>query len=121
MNATIKASILPLLLCAGLAQAGDWTDKDTVTQAVVLSTFALDYMQTKDIKNHSDLRETNVFLGNHPSDARVRNYFVAASILHTAIAYKLPPEWRRTFQYTTIALQVVTVIKNKRLGLNFEF
>jgi hypothetical protein len=122
MNATIKASILPyLLLCAGLAQAGDWTDKDTAVQAVVLSTFAVDYMQTKDIKNHKWAYETNPIMGKHPSDVRIRNYFISAAVIHTAIAYKLPPEWRKPFQYATIAVQVVTIIKNKRMGLNYEF
>lgn len=120
---SIKTSILCSVLlgaCASCA-AADWDEADTARQAVVLTTFALDYAQTKDIKNHQGLHETNVLMGRHPSDVRVRNYFVAASLAHTAIAYNLPKEWRPAFQYATIALEVAVIIKNKRMGLRYEF
>jgi hypothetical protein len=104
-----------------LASDDDWTKEDTARQAVVLTTFALDYAQTRDIKNHDWAHETNPLLGRHPSDNRVRNYFIGATLLHTVVAYNLRPEWRRTFQYTTIALEVAVIIRNKRIGLHYQF
>jgi hypothetical protein len=121
MNA-IKKLLVPILLtfpCISLAN--DWTKNDTIRQAAVLGTFYLDQAQTKDIKNHPWAHETNPLLGRHPSDRRIRNYFVSASVIHTAIAYKLPPEYRRGFQYTTLALQLAVIAHNKKIGLRFEF
>ncbi len=109
-----------LALCSG-AHASDWTTADTNRQAVVLTTFAADYAQTRDIKNHDWAYETNPLLGKHPSDNRIRNYFVGSAIIHTAVMYHLPPEWRKKAQYATIALQVAVIIRNKRMGLHFQF
>lgn len=110
-----------LVLAAGCVKAGDWTSADTARQGVVLTTFALDYGQTKDIKNHSNLHETNRLMGQHPGDARVRNYFIAAGAAHSVIAYNLPPEWRRSFQYSTIALELLVIAHNRQIGLHYEF
>lgn len=120
----MKKLLMLLLMVFGVnssTYASDWTEADTVRQGVVLTTFALDYAQTKDIKNHPGMYETNSLMGAHPSDARIRNYFVAASVVHTAIMYNVRPEWRRNLQYATIALEVAVILRNKRIGLHYQF
>ena len=119
----IRKLLLSLLLLTlpTLSKANDWTTNDTIRQTAVLSTFSLDYAQTRDIKNHAWAYETNPILGRHPSDRRITLYFLSASVIHTGIAYKLPPDWRRGFQYTTLALQLAVIAHNKKIGLRFEF
>jgi hypothetical protein len=112
---------IPLVTLTPISLANDWTTNDTIRQAAVLGTFYLDQAQTKDIKNHPWAHETNPLLGRSPSDPRIRNYFLSAGLIHTAIAYKLPPEYRRGFQYTTLALQLAVIAHNKKIGLRFEF
>lgn len=103
------------------ALADDWTTEDSYRQAGVYTVLALDWAQTRDIKNHPKFSERNPILGKHPTDKQVNSYFLAVGLAHTAIAYNLPPTWRRGFQYATIAIQVVQIIKNKRSGVSFEF
>lgn len=67
------------------------------------------------------LHETNPFLGRHPSDAKIRNYFAGATLAHVAIAKALPTEYRPYWQGAGILVQVVTVIKNRRMGLSVNF
>lgn len=104
-----------------ISQASDWSEGDSIRQKIVLTTFYVDYLQTKDIKNHPGMYETNPILGAHPSNRRIGGYFVLAAASHSYIAYNLRPEWRRPFQYATIALQVAVILHNKKIGLNYEF
>lgn len=100
----------------------DWSVSDTIRQTAVVASLAADMAQTLDIKRHEGLYETNKILGRHPSDAKVVLYFVGVALAHTYIATKLPAGWQRqTFQYGLIAVQVVQVMKNKRIGLSVKF
>ena len=51
----------------------------------------IDYRQTLDIKNHSDIEEINLILGKHPTDQRINSYFVIV-IISLWIAVSLLPE-----------------------------
>lgn len=103
------------------ASASDWTEADANRQRLVLGTLYVDYKQTKDIKNHKGMYETNPLLGRHPSDVRIRNYFLLAGVGHTALVYNMRPDMRRKVQYATIALQLAVILHNKQIGLNYEF
>jgi hypothetical protein len=65
--------------------------------------------------------ESNPLLGDMPSDSRIRNYFIGATLAHVAIAKALPTEYRPYWQGAGILLQLVTVIKNKQIGLSVNF
>lgn len=110
-----------LAMMMGVSHANDWTDEDTARQAAVLTLFAVDAGQTLDIKHHANLRETNPILGSHPTDSRVKTYFVLAAVVHTAASYYLTPEYRRYLQNGTIVLELAVIGNNKRLGLNIKW
>lgn len=103
------------------SQASDWSQNDSIRQKIVLTSFYVDYLQTKDIKNHPGMYETNPILGAHPSNRRIASYFILAAAGHSILAYNMKPEMRRNFQYATIALQIAVILHNKRIGLNYEF
>ena len=81
----------------------------------------IDYWQTRDIKNHPGYYETNPLLGKHPSDARIRNYFIGATVAHAAITYALPEKYRPAWQWGTIGVEAAVVLHNKGIGLKIAF
>ena len=121
----MKRSLLVISLLdasLGNCKAGDWTSADTARQVAVTAALVLDAAQTRDIKNYSTTWETNPVLGAHPSDNRVRNYFIGTALGHYAVARALPAGWpRQAWQYGWIAVEVVQIVKNKRAGFRMQF
>lgn len=119
----MKKLLLCLLLVTGMqgAWAGELTELEQKRELLVYTTLTLDAMQTLDIKNHPDLYETNPLLGRHPSDAKIVAYFVGAGFGHYAVAKALPSEYRAAWQYGWAALEITTIIRNRKLNLRFNF
>lgn len=115
--------LLSLLLAGGVSSviAGDLSPIEQKREFLVDATLTLDALQTMDIKNHPELHETNPFLGNHPNDAKVIAYFVGTGVGHYAITKALPTEYRAAWQYGWAALEIATIIRNRRLDLRFNF
>ena len=97
--------------------AGDWTTADTVLEAAVLATFAIDYTQTKRIV--SDGRESNMLLsGGHIStDA----YFLTVAASHVLVTRILPSRWRHVLQGVTIGAQTRSIARNWQAGYTLSF
>lgn len=81
----------------------------------------IDYGQTRDIKNHAGMYETNPLLGRNPSDARIRNYFLASGVAHLGITYLLPRQYRSAWQWGTMAIELGVVAHNYSIGLRMAF
>ena len=94
---------------------------DKIRESLVLTTYAIDCLQTLDIKNHPGMREINPVLGEHPSDKRIVGYFAVMSVLHVGIARALPEGWRGVWQYSTIAFEIAVINRNKTLGIRIRF
>jgi hypothetical protein len=90
-------------------------------EIAVATTLYLDYVQTVDIKNHPGFFEKNIILGLHPKDNRVTAYFLLAGAGHYGVTRALPREYRAVWQYGWIALEVATILNNKKIGLHFDF
>lgn len=104
------------------AAASDWTKEDTAWQATYLALHVADWGQTRDAAAQPGrYAEQNPMLGEHPSQKRIDSYFAATAILHTAVAYALPPDWRRTWQHITIGVEAGVVCRNARIGLQVNF
>jgi hypothetical protein len=134
-----------VILLSGLAHAGEpLSKKDWALEGAFIAALLLDYGQTKDIKNYqtcsggdsifvlpghtpkpvscsSDYYETNPLLGSNPSDARIRNYFLAAGLAHIGITYLLPKEYRPYWQWGTLILELGYVAHNHQIGLKVDF
>jgi hypothetical protein len=113
--------LLAVVLLAGTAQAAEWTGVEVAKEAAVLALFAIDARQTMDIKNVPGLYEVNPVLGRFPSDVRVRNYFLTAALVHVGVAHALPTKYRNWLIDGTLALEVVVIGNNKRIGLSARF
>lgn len=116
-----KTVLLSVLLLPVLANANDWTTQDTYREAIVYIALALDATQTLDIKRHQGMYETNPLLGKHPTDRKIIGYFLGVAAAHTGIAAILPTPYREYFQNGTIALELMVIGNNKRIGLSARF
>lgn len=139
----MKLLLIFLLLFPSIAKA-EWTDADTVREAVYLSVLAIDWGQTLQISKHqakgctytvasgsgfgtkwsgdcdySEMEEVNPLLGKHPSNAEINRFFIAGALLHYAIAKTLPSEWREPFQYLGIGLEIGVIGHNFILSKSF--
>ena len=108
----------------------DFTKADWCRQGIETALWVADWRQTIKIKDHPNLHETNIFLGEHPSDGQINAYMGGMIVSHALIAWALPQRAevfgvgvnpRALWQYVFIATEGVTVGRNYRLGLRFSF
>jgi hypothetical protein len=100
----------------------DWKDADTEWQVAYLLLHAVDWGQTRMIaRNPEAYYEINPLLGEHPSVKRVDRYMAMSALAHTAIAYALPPTWRRYFQRVTLSVKAGLVDQNYAIGLTIDY
>ena len=105
-----------------LASAQEWTSKDTALELTYLVFHVADWSQTKYIVSHPENhRESNIILGERPSNAEINRYFILTGMLHVGIAYALPDKWRQAFQIFTIGFEAGVVARNYNLGVRLEF
>lgn len=119
----IETFILSLLFAAlsSAAVADDLSPVEQKREILVASTLVLDAFQTMDIKNHPDMHEINPILGSHPGDEKIVAYFIGVGFGHYAITKAIPVQYRATWQYGWAALEIATIIRNRRLDLRFNF
>lgn len=104
------------------AHADDWSVADKERQAVYTALHLADYAQTHYIARHPDaFRENNPLLGAHPSVGQVNTYFAITLAGHYIIADQLSPKWRARWQYAWIAAEALQVVRNRSIGVGFNF
>lgn len=124
MKRTLLAfAMLINLVFSGPVNAHDeWTTDDTKREAVYMAFHVIDWSQTRYIaKNLDKVHELNPFLGKDPSVAQVDRHFAVGALLHTGIAYALPKEWRKKFQYITIGMEAGITARNYHIGIKMDF
>jgi hypothetical protein len=112
--------LLILVTCTGCASR-PWSKQDTVLQAIVTATYAIDAVQTAEIQDHPELHEAGPIakhvLGSQPSSSDTWMYFTTVAISSAIITHFLPPKWRPWWQGAQIGTQGATILKNCSLGL----
>lgn len=93
---------------------------DYVLLSVTETAILLDLSQTLDIKNHSDLHETNPLMGRNPSDMRIMLGGGAVMATTAGTWLLLPNEWRRLFLVAILAVEVHSIFLNRSQGLVFK-
>ena len=86
-----------------------WDLQDSVLQIAVISSIAVDMMQTNYALNNG-CKEENPILGEHPNKLKFYTYNISVMTLHTMTSYILPKRYRTIFQsvYLGIELGVIT-------------
>jgi hypothetical protein len=113
--------ILALFLISSPAFADEWSREDTYREAAYLTLHTLDWAQTREIARNPAYYEQNMYLGKHPTVRQVDRYFAAMALAHVGVAYLLPSEWRRPFQYLTIGVELGAVAHNFSIGISANF
>lgn len=120
-----RTVIAAALAASSLAHAGEPLNaKEWALEGAFLAAGLVDYGQTRDlVKNRlHDMHEQNALLGRNPSEARVRNYFMAMGAAHVVVSHALPRgAYRATWQWSTLALQLAVIARNKQIGLKVDF
>lgn len=101
-----------LVLCLVLASCARWTTGDTVLQAAVITTTAIDWQQTVWITD--ECREINPVIGRCGENIPVHVYFPVVIVASTAIAVVLPKRWRNMFQAFVLGMEATTTYSNYR-------
>jgi hypothetical protein len=120
----MKTLLIALLLLSSSAFADEWTRGDTYREAAFLTLLVIDYGQTSTIAQHPERYKETVSawaISEHPSQETVNTYFSVIAIAHPIIAYYLPSEWRKAFQYLTIGEKIPAVIGNTTIGIKISF
>lgn len=120
------------------AIGADWETKDSWLLGGALGLLAVDWAQTRKITNDEPLcafqngvpvdcvkfhdhRETNHFLGPHPSNPAITRYFLITMAGTAGISYALPAKYRRYFLGGVLIIESAAVIHNHRIGLRWGF
>lgn len=115
----IALALMSTCATASAADIGERITKLPKSEWVWQSLHLVDGIQSYKAAQRPDLyRETNPFLGAHPSTGEVIAYTVGMSILHAAAASYIQENYSETdlkfFEYTTIA------VKGAGVALNFK-
>lgn len=118
--------VMCLILLTGCVQFDrKWSTENRRLETAYQVVHAADFIQTLQIENHPELRETNPFLGDHPSKGKILVWYMTTSYGHAFITNAFDdgaPEWMgRTWQILTIGDAVNAVYGNYRLGLKVGF
>ena len=113
--------IIFFLLFPSIAFADQWTSADTYREITYQTFAAIDWIQTRHIAQNSDYWEQNVILGNHPSVAKVNQYFAVTGVAHYLISKALPEKYRTPFQYITVGIEIGAVSHNFSIGLRIGY
>lgn len=117
-----KLLFIILILLNSSTHAEEWMYTDTKREAVYLTFHTIDWLQTRTIAHNPDKwHEQNAILGKHPSIDRVDRYFALTGLAHIAVAYYLPSEYRKAFQYITIGIEMGIVAHNLSVGVEVRF
>ena len=100
-------------------------------QCGVLGVMMKDYEQTTIIAQNPDIYyekgTAEMFIGSHPSENRVRNYFLTRAAVHTAISLTLPEKWAEVWQANALIDTALCIMQNTDIGIesdmeiNFRF
>ena len=120
----MKILILLLLLLSSSVYADEWTTGDTYRELAFQTLNIIDWGQTRYVAEHPDQfyeKESQQFIGKHPTTGRVDAYMAQSAVLHFIVAYYLPSSWRVPFQYITIGGKLNNTIGNASIGVKVSF
>jgi len=114
--------LLVAAAAAAQAQTSAWTALDYSLATGAATMMAIDWAQTRYAARYpSRFAETNPIMGEHPSTAKVDQYFALASLLMAGVTYVLPRRERRLFLGGVLVVETSVVFSNHRIGVKVDF
>jgi hypothetical protein len=122
---SVAARAEPSLGQRYVAMPWDWeppTWKEAAVLAPAQLLLALDIWQTLDIaRNPKTMRETNPWMGPHPSERRVLLVGLGTVAATTAIWVALPPKARWLLPVVLGSIEAAAVVHNFQMGVALGF
>jgi hypothetical protein len=104
------------------AQSSSWTTLDYSLAGGAATMMMIDWAQTRyAARNPHRYSERNPMMGEHPSTARVDQYFALASLLMVGATYVLPRRERRLFLSGVLVVETSAVVNNYQIGVKIDF
>jgi hypothetical protein len=109
------AALVLALLCTSCAAGRGWSRADTLAQVAFAAEIMVDEYQTAGwIAPHC--LERNPVVGHCGERVPPAVYMAAAVVLETAVAWALPPAWRRWFEGVAVGVELDVVVGNWQTG-----
>jgi len=119
--ARMSLALLPLFAPPS-ATADDWSTDDKTRFAAVITSYLVDWHQTRQIAAEpTRYTERNPLLGRHPGARTVNTYFAIAGISTYYLADHLTPVWRTRLLVGILTLEASIIANNHHLGLKLTF
>jgi hypothetical protein len=127
MNRRLRRLFAGVLLALSLPVAHaqstgrEWSNVDLTLAALSITAHTLDWGQTRYIAANPDrYRETNVFLGEHPTRGQVDAYFLLYGAAVATLAHYFP-EYRKIILAVHFGMHGQAVSSNFRIGIRMSF
>ena len=114
----------PRLISGVFVSTDAWTTGDTYREVSFQILNVIDWGQTRYIAQHPDQfyeSESAWLIGKNPDEKRIDIYMAESAVLHLAVSYFLPSEYRHAFQYITIGGKLNATIGNASIGIKGSF
>ena len=123
MKRIIMIAIMLMVASGCFAWEHDsWTTQDTVLQSAFVALTCIDLWQTYTfLYIDKDGKESNPFMGEHPSKQR---FFIIGGgwiVLHSTISYIIPKPYRAIWQFVFIADEIYFIHHNYSCGVRIKF
>jgi hypothetical protein len=125
---TMLKFIVVLMLISTSTFADEWTTADTYREVAFQTLNVIDWGQTRYIAQNPDRfyeKESQQFIGQHPTTGRVDVYMAETAVMHYAISKALVHYGYHTaadvFQYVTIGSKLNAVVGNISIGVKMSF
>src|SRR5690242_10695343 len=81
----------------------------------------LDWSQTSTIaQQHTRWHELNPLVGRYPTQGHVNTVFAVEAVAAIGVTLSLPPKVRPWFLRGLVAMEVVNVLRNRAIGIQFS-
>jgi len=97
-----------------------WSGTQLNKEVIFVALMFEDYTQTKEIKEKPGIQETNPILGKHPSDSKIKNYFITTIITEVLVVHNIP-SYRDTLLDVGIVFEGGVTMHNAKIGLTWKF
>jgi hypothetical protein len=99
---------------------GSWSKLQISEEIAVTSLLFIDYKQSLNIQMHQGNYETNILIGRHPSNNKIKGYFIGMEALQFGVAQEFPII-RTKFLGGIIVVEGVVTARNKALGFSYKW
>lgn len=117
---SINQPVKSLQIESSVFKDNRWTWYDYAIEGLLMGLIYIDYRQTRHFLEQGTSYEKNKILGKYPSQSRLKNYIVLASLTHIGISYQIGKKYgkhaRRFWLNGSLLKEYYTIDRNSEIG-----